>query len=263
MRPRTEAPAPAAAVIAPPAMAEAGDTVAAILLAVVLLIGLAVIVAWVWPALRRPPAEASPGTEPADRATAPALPARPGTEPPERPTAPPRPALPAPRPAFAAPRDDEPRPVPTVLGYVALAEGEELDTAARGIGIWCEARGWPLAKIVHDVGAPRARTARAPARARRGPRRARRRRGRATPPRPDRLTDRLGPLLQWFVEADAFVIAIDYELDTSSRAGEIAARALVEISDWERGRVAGRTRAGLDATRRGRRAPPRCATTPR
>ena len=250
VRPRTEAPAPAAAVIAPPAMAEAGDTVAAILLAVVLLIGLAVIVAWVWPALRRPPAEASPGTEPADRATAPALPARPGTEPAERPTAPPRPVLPAPRPAFAAPRDDEPRPVPTVLGYVALAEGEELDTAALGIGIWCEARGWPLAKIVHDV---------PPARGRPGLQHAldEVRAGRAAGVVVRRLRDltgsltELGPLLQWFVEADAFVIAIDYEFDTSSRAGELAARALVEISDWERGRVAGRTRAGLDATRRG------------
>ena len=54
----------------------------------------------------------------------------------------------------------------------------------------------------------------------------------------------LGPLLQWFVDADAFVIALDYELDTSSRSGELAARALVEVSDWERGRVAGRTRPG-------------------
>ena len=262
-------------------MMEAGDAVAAILLAVVLLIGLALIVAWVRSALRATPAahRASPGTEPAERATAsaseaPALPARPGTEPAESSTAPARqtpapaaqagiepperamaperrtPAPPAPRPAFAAPRDDEPRPVPTVLGYVALAEGEELDTAACGIGIWCEARGWPLAKIVHDV---------PPARGRPGLQHAldEVRSGRAAGVVVRRLRDltgslsELGPLLQWFVEADAFVIAIDYELDTSSREGEIAARALVEISDWERGRVAGRTRAGLDATRRG------------
>ncbi len=218
VRPRTEAPAPAAAVIAPPAMMEAGDTAAAVLLAVVLLIGLAVIVAWVWPALRRTPAEraaprASSVTEPTERATAPAIPARPGIEPRERAVAPEgrTPAPPAPRPAFAAPR-----PVPTVLGYVALAEGEELDTAGFGIGIWCEERGWSLAKIVHDV---------PPARGRPGLQHAldEVRAGRAAGVVVRRLRDltgslsELGPLLQWFVEADAFVIAIDYELDTSSR----------------------------------------------
>ena len=47
------------------------------------------------------------------------------------------------------------------------------------------------------------------------------------------------------------MIALDYELDTSSDPGGFAAGALVEISDWERSRVEGRTRAGLDAARRG------------
>ena len=80
----------------------------------------------------------------------------------------------------------------------------------------------------------------------------------------------LGPLLQWFVDADAFVIALDYELDTSSRSGELAARALVEISDWERrprrrphARRARRhpRGAGRGPRRPGARAPgsPRCA----
>ena len=65
----------------------------------------------------------------------------------------------------------------------------------------------------------------------------------------DSVTE-LGPLLRWFAEGDAFVIALDYELDTSSDPGEFAAGALVAISDWERDRVEGRTRAGLDAARR-------------
>ena len=47
----------------------------------------------------------------------------------------------------------------------------------------------------------------------------------------DSVTE-LGPLLQWFVTADAFVIALDYEIDTSSHSGEVAARALAEASDW-------------------------------
>ena len=129
-----------------------------------------------------------------------------------------------------------------MLGYVALAPGEDLQAAARAIGAWCEARGWPLAKVVHDA---------RPGRGRPGLRHVldEVRAGRAAGVVVERLHDltgsvtELGPLLQWFVDADAFVIALDYELDLSSRSGELAARALVEISDWERGRVA--TRRGV------------------
>ena len=45
------------------------------------------------------------------------------------------------------------------------------------------------------------------------------------------------------------MIALDYELDTSTAAGELAAGALIEIGDWERGRIADRTRPGLTAIR--------------
>jgi DNA invertase Pin-like site-specific DNA recombinase len=211
-RPRTASPLSAAALVAPPAAIESGDTVPAILLGIVLLIGLALIVAWVRSALGAPPIETP----------APSPPARPA-------------------------RGHEPR---TVLGYVTLAEGENLDAAARSIGVWCEARGWPLAKVVHDV---------PPARGRPGLQhvldevRAGRAAGvvvRRLRDLTDSLTD-LGPLLEWFVEVEAFVIALDDELDTSSHAGELAAQVLVEISEWERNRVDGRTRAGLDAARRG------------
>jgi DNA invertase Pin-like site-specific DNA recombinase len=66
----------------------------------------------------------------------------------------------------------------------------------------------------------------------------------------DSVTE-LGPLLRWFADGDAFVIALDYELDTSSAPGGFAAGALEAISEWERDRVEARTRAGLDAARRG------------
>src|SRR3954463_13692357 len=39
----------------------------------------------------------------------------------------------------------------------------------------------------------------------------------------------------------------DYELDTSTAAGELAAGALIQIGDWERSRIADRTRPGLTA----------------
>jgi DNA invertase Pin-like site-specific DNA recombinase len=219
VRPRPAAPVPAVAAavtLQPPAGMTTPEVLAAVLLAVVILIGLVVIAAWVRHALRHetPPATLPPRLE-------------------------------------VVPRfDDEPRATPTVLGYVALAEDEDLDDAVRAIAVWCEARGWALAKVVHDA---------LPARGRPGLQHALDEvaAGRATGLVVERLRDltgsvtELGPLLQWFVEADAFVIALDYELDTSSRAGEIAARALVEVSDWERGRVAARTRPGRDAVRRG------------
>ena len=40
------------------------------------------------------------------------------------------------------------------------------------------------------------------------------------------------------------MIALDYELDTSTAAGELAAGALIEIGEWQRGRIAERTRPG-------------------
>ena len=65
-----------------------------------------------------------------------------------------------------------------------------------------------------------------------------------------RSVTELARLLQWLDQAGAFMIALDYELDTSTTAGELAAGALMEIGDWERGRIADRTRPGLTAIRR-------------
>ena len=45
------------------------------------------------------------------------------------------------------------------------------------------------------------------------------------------------------------MIALDYELDTSTAAGELAASALIRVGDWERGQIAERTRPGLTAIR--------------
>ena len=37
-----------------------------------------------------------------------------------------------------------------MLGYVVVARDGDLEISARAIGAWCEAHGWPLAKVVHD-----------------------------------------------------------------------------------------------------------------
>ena len=167
-------------------------------------------------------------------------------------------------------RDGEPRapltavtsPAPhapsAVIGYVAVAHGKdrdrELDTGAQIIGSWCDGRGWQLTQLVHDL-----------------------------EPASGRITDRpgldyaldqiaagrvaglvlahlgdvtrsateLAQLLQWMNTAEAFMIALDFELDTSTAAGELAAGALIQIGDWERTRIADRTRPGLTAMQTG------------
>jgi DNA invertase Pin-like site-specific DNA recombinase len=158
-------------------------------------------------------------------------------------------AAPSARPRVVPPPAD-PRERPPVIGYVLL-EGGDLGDAAHAIDVWCEEHGWPLAKLVHDAGG--ARGSRRPGLDHAlDELRAHRAAGLVV----TRLRDladsvtELGPLLRWFAEGDAFVIALDYELDTTSDPGEFTAGALVAISEWERERVEGRTRPGSDAARR-------------
>jgi DNA invertase Pin-like site-specific DNA recombinase len=143
-----------------------------------------------------------------------------------------------------------------VVGYVTVSRDEAQagapQEASEAIGSWCERRGWPLVKVVHDVD-----------------------------PQSDRITDHpglfhvleqisggraegvvvprlrdltgavsdLGGLLKWLHESDAFLVALDLRLDTREPGGRLAARALAEVSDWERRRIADRTRSGLAAAR--------------
>jgi hypothetical protein len=108
----------------------------------------------------------------------------------------------------------------SVIGYVALtATDVDRFAPARGIGAWCDANGWPLSKVVHDVHGD------APAHVRRGLAQALAevQAGHAAGLVLARLRDladtaaELAPLLQRFSEQDAFVIALDYELDAPQR----------------------------------------------
>jgi DNA invertase Pin-like site-specific DNA recombinase len=217
---------PTEAVVVPAVAAAAPEPVALILLGLVLLVGLAGIATWVWNSLRRPAPTAAP--EPA----------------------PPLEIL------YAPVAEDDTRRQP-VLGYVALGWGDpagDLEEGARSIATWCEESGWPLSRVVHDApaegGRPRSRPGLAHALQEVGA-------GRAAGLVVARLGDltesvvEIGPLLQWFADTEAFVIALDYRLDTASAPGRFAASTLLEISEWERGRLTGRTRPGLEAARRG------------
>jgi DNA invertase Pin-like site-specific DNA recombinase len=55
----------------------------------------------------------------------------------------------------------------------------------------------------------------------------------------------LGALLEWFREANATLIALDLDLDTTTSHGDHIASTLITLSEWERQRIATRTRGGL------------------
>ncbi|MGH2741355.1 MAG: recombinase family protein, partial [Thermoleophilaceae bacterium] len=59
----------------------------------------------------------------------------------------------------------------------------------------------------------------------------------------------LGTLVQWLVENRVRLVAVELDLDTSSDGGRAAALALASVGDWERERLADRTRKGLAAAR--------------
>ena len=143
-----------------------------------------------------------------------------------------------------------------VVGYVAVARGKdrdrELDTGAQIVSSWCEGRGWHLTQLVHDLEPVSGRITDRPGLAYALDQIAAGRVAGLVLAHLGDLTrsvSELAQLLQWLNQAEAFMIALDYELDTSTAAGDLAAGALMEIGDWERSRIAGRTQPGLTAMR--------------
>jgi DNA invertase Pin-like site-specific DNA recombinase len=210
----------------PPAPPGQADRTLLVLLAVMIMVGLAAIAWWVRAELRGRPARAADVRHEEHRAQLTAV-----TQPPAH-----------------APVD--------VVGYVAVARGKdrdrEIDTAAQILGSWCEGRGWHLSQLVHDVEPASGRITDRPGLAYALDQIAA---GRVAGLVLAHLGDltrsvtELAQLLRWMDTAEAFMIALDYELDTSTAAGDLAAGALMEIGDWERGRIADRTQPGLRAMR--------------
>lgn len=145
-----------------------------------------------------------------------------------------------------------------VFGYVSVRDHERhvdpgaFDAQANEIRAYCNARGLKLVRIVQDVEPENGR-----ATARPGLRyvleqialgaafglvvtELRRLSGSSAG---------LAPLLQWFEEWDAALVALDLDLDTTTTAGDHTARALAKMSEWERDRLSERTRRGLEEAR--------------
>lgn len=68
----------------------------------------------------------------------------------------------------------------------------------------------------------------------------------------DRLTRSVidfAMLLEWFTVAGALLVALDFDLDTSTPSGRLVATIMAGVAEWERGVIAQRTRDGLAAAR--------------
>jgi DNA invertase Pin-like site-specific DNA recombinase len=164
------------------------------------------------------------------------------------------------RPDPVAPAEGTSPPPPQekapVLGYLTVSRDEARNgapqAASAAIGSLCERRGWPLVKVVHDVEPASDRINDHPGLFHVLEQIAGGEAQGIVVPRLRDLTGAvsdLGGLLKWLGEADAFLIALDLRLDTREPGGRLAARALTEVSDWERRRIAERTRSGLAAAR--------------
>lgn len=265
VRQPTDRSIPGGTALAPlrPAVSSA-DMAVIVALVVVVLLGLAVIAARLGADTARrgggttragilPPLAPLSGTGGARRLSADAVPAASGVW-----RRPPEPAV-SPRPA---------RPLNAlagrVAGYVTVASDDalpgRLDDAKQVIGLCCRARGLKLAAVVHDVEPRSDRSADRPGLMHVLDRIAAGELSGIVTPRLHDLANSvvgLGTLLRWLAKSDAFVIALDLGLDTTTDAGAAAAGTLVEIAAWERHRIADRTRPGLAAAR-----PPAIADDP-
>jgi DNA invertase Pin-like site-specific DNA recombinase/peptidoglycan hydrolase-like protein with peptidoglycan-binding domain len=140
-----------------------------------------------------------------------------------------------------------------VIGYVTVSsEGKshEADGAVHEIEAACESAGWELVEVVTDResgrGLERPGLAYALRQIAEG-----KARGLLVNDlrRLSRSIVDLGSLMEWFRDAGAGLIALDLGVDTSTPGGHEVAATLITLGDWERERIARRTRSGLAEVR--------------
>jgi DNA invertase Pin-like site-specific DNA recombinase len=136
-----------------------------------------------------------------------------------------------------------------VIGYITVSEDDpDLGAGLEAIAIACERAGWDLLEIVRDrddgaralhrpgldyalgkVGAGDAHALVI-----------------SNVKRLSRSIIDLGALMEWFRDAQAALVALDLDVDTSTSEGQHVAAALCTLGAWERERIAQRTRIGLE-----------------
>jgi peptidoglycan hydrolase-like protein with peptidoglycan-binding domain len=132
---------------------------------------------------------------------------------------------------------NRPPRTPQVIGYIAVDPNtEQADTTTAAIALRCAHRGWTLTEIINDEHSPGIRLTDRPGLAyairhlREGPASGLvvARLGDVMPRSAD-----LATLLQWLADANAFIGAVDHELDTTTRSGRATARAIIELGTWQ------------------------------
>lgn len=140
-----------------------------------------------------------------------------------------------------------------IIAYVRVSTAEQ---AASGLGLEaqqatikreCEHRGWRIVQTIRDEGHSGGTLARP------GVREALERIAAggadglivAKLDRLTRSTLDFALLVEWFVEADAALVALDLAVDTSSPGGEMLATVMAAFAQWERKVIAQRTRDAL------------------
>jgi peptidoglycan hydrolase-like protein with peptidoglycan-binding domain/DNA invertase Pin-like site-specific DNA recombinase len=145
---------------------------------------------------------------------------------------------------------------PRVVGYVSIpktdSDRDALDAQASAIEGLCSKRGWELLHVVRDVENGHPKGLERPGLQYALDRVAR---GEASClivselERLSRSAADLGQIVEWLVERDCRLVAIDVKLDTGSSAGQLTARTLVSVGQWEGRRIGEQTRKGLAAAR--------------
>jgi DNA invertase Pin-like site-specific DNA recombinase/DNA-binding CsgD family transcriptional regulator len=148
-------------------------------------------------------------------------------------------------------------PLARAIGYMSVARPARIDdrplqVQAERIDQFCKRRAWTLVELVHDTELAQRASVHRPAfdyaleRLRNG----------------DasclvvaqleglcRSVARLGDFLDRLNQVGARLVCLRPELDTATESGKTVVRGLIAVSDWERGRLAERTRNGLAAAR--------------
>jgi DNA invertase Pin-like site-specific DNA recombinase len=145
------------------------------------------------------------------------------------------------------------QPGEPVIGYVTVssqAQRNDADAAVHDIEAACQSARWELSEVVSDResgrGLERPGLAYALSQIAEG-----KARGLVVSDlrRLSRSIVDLGALVQWFRDAGAALVALDLGVDTSTPAGHEVAATLITLGDWERERIAKRTRSGLAEVR--------------
>ena len=164
-----------------------------------------------------------------------------------------------------------PREPVQAIGYVSIPKADAdrglLDEQASAIEHLCRKRGWELLHVVRDVENGHPKGLERPGLQYALERMAE---GKASClivselERLSRSAADLGQIVEWVVDNECRLVAMDLQLDTDSSSGRLTARTLMSVGEWEGRRIGEQTRKGLAAARarRGRTGRPAVEDVP-